>query len=131
VAVSTASAVLIVWQNKGHVVDRPISCPDTAAAAVQKQAVEEALAEERKAAKAKDARHKLTVERLRRQIVELQVPGSLCLSYPVYSIKQQRHAFSLRGAFTFLESDCMAAYWLQCSWGLLRGRRMGLIKETA
>lgn len=41
----------------------------------QKEALEEALAEERKAAKAKDARHKLTVERLRRQVVELQVSG--------------------------------------------------------
>jgi hypothetical protein len=39
----------------------------------QKEALEEQLAEERKAAKAKDARHKLTVERLRRQIIELQV----------------------------------------------------------
>lgn len=37
------------------------------------EALEATLAEERRTARAKDARHKLIVERLRRQIVELQV----------------------------------------------------------
>ena len=46
--------------------------------------MEAILEQERKASMAKDARHKLTVERLRRQIVELQVRclhvGPVCLS---------------------------------------------------
>lgn len=37
------------------------------------EAVEAILQEERKAIKAKEARHKLTIERLRQQIIELQV----------------------------------------------------------
>ena len=37
------------------------------------EALEATLAEERRTARAKEARHKLIVERLRRQIVELQV----------------------------------------------------------
>jgi|LauGreSBDMM110SN_4_FD.fasta_scaffold09668_2 hypothetical protein len=37
------------------------------------EAAEAALESERKEARAREARHKLTVERLRRQIVELQV----------------------------------------------------------
>lgn len=37
------------------------------------EAVEAILQEERKGIKAKEARHKLTVERLRQQIIELQV----------------------------------------------------------
>lgn len=39
----------------------------------QMEALEATLAEERRTARAKEARHKLIVERLRRQIVELQV----------------------------------------------------------
>ena len=37
------------------------------------EAVEAVLEQERKASNAKDARHKLTVERLRQKLVELQV----------------------------------------------------------
>ena len=44
------------------------------------EAVEAILEQERKASNAKDARHKLTVERLRQKLVELQVIESvLCL----------------------------------------------------
>lgn len=39
----------------------------------QVEAVEAVLEQERKAGNAKDARHKLTVERLRQKLVELQV----------------------------------------------------------
>ena len=39
------------------------------------EAVEAILEQERKAGHAKDARHKLTVERLRQKLVELQVPS--------------------------------------------------------
>lgn len=46
----------------------------------QVEAVEAILEQERKASNAKDARHKLTVERLRQKLVELQVIDSiLCL----------------------------------------------------
>lgn len=41
--------------------------------APQVEAVEAVLEQERKASNAKDARHKLTVERLRQKLVELQV----------------------------------------------------------
>lgn len=37
--------------------------------------MEAVLEQERKAGNAKDARHKLTVERLRQKLVELQVEG--------------------------------------------------------
>ena len=39
------------------------------------EAAEAALEAERREGRAREARHKLTVERLRRQIVELQVGG--------------------------------------------------------
>ena len=41
------------------------------------EAVEAVLEQERKASNAKDARHKLTVERLRQKLVELQVIESV------------------------------------------------------
>ena len=47
--------------------------------AVQVEAVEAVLEQERKAGNAKDARHKLTVERLRQKLVELQVHAHACM----------------------------------------------------
>lgn len=45
----------------------------------QVEAVEAVLEQERKASNAKDARHKLTVERLRQKLVELQVKQTAAL----------------------------------------------------
>ena len=44
-----------------------------AAAIWQVELLSSALEEERRLARAKDSRHKLTVERLRRQVIQLQV----------------------------------------------------------
>ncbi|PRW20917.1 GPR1 FUN34 yaaH family [Chlorella sorokiniana] len=54
-------------------------------------AVEALLAEERRAARAREARHKLTVERLRQQLVELQAKNSE-LREQVLCLEQQRLA---------------------------------------
>lgn len=53
------------------------SCPVASADdGAQVEAVEAVLEQERKASNAKDARHKLTVERLRQKLVEVQVQTS-------------------------------------------------------
>ena len=49
----------------------------------QVEAVEAVLEQERKASNAKDARHKLTVERLRQKLVELQVKNLFYIRGPV------------------------------------------------
>lgn len=58
------------------------------------EALEAVLAEERRGQKAKEARHKLTVERLRRQIVELQVPTTAA---PAVAVLLPRVPWDSRG----------------------------------
>lgn len=58
------------------------------------EAVEAVLEAERKEGKAREARHKLTVERLRRQIVELQVGlGKKITVLGVYQIFKYIHKY--------------------------------------
>ena len=65
---------------------------------LQVEAVEAVLEQERKAGNAKDARHKLTVERLRQKLVELQVQ---CIYAPRFGLEQT--VFSI---FTWCMLQC-------------------------
>lgn len=72
--------LLTAWPIGGHTSAKPRMpchmwrCPPACATHTTPAAAEAALEAERREGKAREARHKLTVERLRRQILELQVP---------------------------------------------------------
>ena len=73
----------------------------------QIEALEAALAEQHRAWGAKEARHNLTVERLRRQLVELQV-----CTPPFFFWWQQKGALLLKGTSS-VQIDAQLA--MQCS----------------
>ena len=78
------------------------SCLYACTCLLQVEAVEAVLEQERKAGNAKDARHKLTVERLRQKLVELQVQ---CINAPQFGLEQT--------AFSIL-TWCMLQYKVKC-----------------
>lgn len=61
----------------------------------KERSTNELLEAERREASARDARHRLTVERLRRQVVELQV-GSVCFVFVCTSIAPLAQATRLQ-----------------------------------